>query len=148
MYTTLPNEVRKAAKRALEAGAKELVELMRRLVGVETGALRASIGWTWGEPPSGAVYSDTMGGDDTGGLRIVIYAGGGSSTKRRQRRASGTRARDLRRSGYFDTDNARYQEFGTSKMAANPFFWPAYRALKKRIKARITREISKAIKGL
>lgn len=148
MYSTVPNAVRQAAREALEAGADELVAEMRRLVPVESGALRASIGWAWGEAPAGAIYSDTVGGGDTAGLRIVIYVGGSEGTKRRQARNSGTRTSDQGRAGYFDSDNARYQEFGTSKMPANPFFWPSYRALKRRIKSRITRAINKAIRSL
>ncbi|WP_136440306.1 HK97-gp10 family putative phage morphogenesis protein [Pacificoceanicola onchidii] len=148
MYQTVPARVRQAAKTALEAGANELVEQMRRLAPKDTGALRDSINWTWGDAPAGALYSDRVGGDDTGGIRVTIYVGGTERTKRRQARNSGTRLRDQNRSGYFDADNARYQEFGTSRMPANPFFWPAYRATKRRIKARITREINKAIKAL
>jgi hypothetical protein len=41
---------------------------------------------------------------------------------------------------------ARWVEFGTQKMQARPFFFPAYRALKKRVKSRINREMKKAIR--
>jgi HK97 gp10 family phage protein len=37
-------------------------------------------------------------------------------------------------------------EYGTTKMAAEPFFWPAYRLLKKRLSNRIKRGIRKAVK--
>jgi HK97 gp10 family phage protein len=44
-------------------------------------------------------------------------------------------------------DYARADEFGTQKMAAQPFFFPTYRLMKKRIiramKSRITRNIKK-----
>jgi HK97 gp10 family phage protein len=43
-------------------------------------------------------------------------------------------------------DHALGQEFGTQKMPANPFFYPAYRLTKKRIRARIKRAISKGVK--
>lgn len=37
-------------------------------------------------------------------------------------------------------------EYGTSNTPAQPFFWPAYRLLKKRIRNRIKRSISKAVR--
>jgi HK97 gp10 family phage protein len=41
---------------------------------------------------------------------------------------------------------ARWIEFGTQKMAAQPFFFVAYRALRKRSKSRIKRSQRKAAK--
>ncbi len=37
-------------------------------------------------------------------------------------------------------------EYGTTKMAAQPYFWPAYRLLKKRSQRRIKRAIGKAVR--
>lgn len=37
-------------------------------------------------------------------------------------------------------------EYGTAKAPAQPYFWPAYRLLRRRIQRRITRAISKAIR--
>jgi len=37
-------------------------------------------------------------------------------------------------------------EYGTTKIAAQPFFWPAYRLLKKRLQRRIKRSIGKAVR--
>lgn len=150
-FEAIPERVRLATIRAMEKGADELVDTMKRLAPVGKypggGALRDSIAWTWGKAPKGAVTITSMGSRKYGGLKITVYAGGTEKTARRQARSSGTRARDRYRSGYFDSDNARYQEFGTSKMRANPFFFPAYRALRRRIRSRITREISKAIRS-
>lgn len=39
-----------------------------------------------------------------------------------------------------------YVEYGTSDTAAQPFFWPVYRALKKRLVARSKRAVRRAIK--
>ncbi|MFH5773592.1 HK97 gp10 family phage protein [Paracoccus sp. NGMCC 1.201697] len=39
--------------------------------------------------------------------------------------------------------NARLQEFGTKTRAANPYFFPAWRANRRRIRASITRAIRK-----
>ena len=64
----------------------------------------------------------TVGGREYGTMRITIYAGGG------------------------DAFYARFQEFGTVKMPANPFFFPVWRARRKRIKNRISRAVSKGIR--
>lgn len=42
---------------------------------------------------------------------------------------------------------AAMQEFGTVKMRANPFFFPTYRANKKRIRSRIRRAVRKAARS-
>lgn len=44
--------------------------------------------------------------------------------------------------------HARWVEFGTAHTPAQPFFWPAYRALQKRIRARLGRAAGKAIREL
>ncbi|MGU3401705.1 HK97-gp10 family putative phage morphogenesis protein [Brucellaceae bacterium D45D] len=42
-------------------------------------------------------------------------------------------------------DVALGQEYGTEKMAAQPFFWPSVNTTKKRVRRRIDRAISKAV---
>lgn len=42
-------------------------------------------------------------------------------------------------------DHALANEYGTAKMAAQPFFWPSVNTLKKRVRRRIDRAISKSI---
>ncbi|TIX74517.1 MAG: HK97 gp10 family phage protein, partial [Mesorhizobium sp.] len=37
-------------------------------------------------------------------------------------------------------------EYGTSKAEAQPFFWPAFRLLQKRIRNRTKRAVSKAVR--
>ena len=122
LTVTLPAKVEEATRKAMEKGAQELVDMMKRLTPVNTGALRDSIGWTWGDAPKGAAVV-AQSKEDSRGLKITVYAGNA------------------------DVYWARWNEFGTSKMAAQPFFFPSYRALRKRIKTRITREMKKAIKA-
>lgn len=43
-------------------------------------------------------------------------------------------------------DVALGQEYGTEKMPAQPFFWPSVNTTKKRVRTRIDRAISKAVK--
>ena len=119
---TIPEEVRKSATDALERGAQEIVDLARSLVPVDKGDLRESIGWTWGDAPSGSLTLGTVGGQEYGTLQITIYAGNDEAFY------------------------ARWLEFGTSKMRAHPYFFPAYRTLRRRVRGRITRSISGAIK--
>ncbi len=110
-------------RRAMETSANEIVALAKNLVPVDKGDLKDSIGWTWGKAPKGAmtlgkVQSDGVDSEFT----ITIYAGNS------------------------DAYYARWVEFGTQKMGAQPYFYPSYRALRRRSKSRVTRSVSKAIK--
>jgi HK97 gp10 family phage protein len=122
LTVTIPAKVEAATKKAMEKGADELVGMMKRLVPVDQGDLRDSVGWTWGDPPKGAVVI-AKSEPDSRGLKITVYAGNVKA--------------------YY----ARWVEFGTVKMSAQPFFFPSYRAMRKRIKSRITREMKKAIRS-
>lgn len=42
--------------------------------------------------------------------------------------------------------NAFLQEYGSGNRPAQPFFWPAYRSEKKRMRAAITRAVARAVK--
>lgn len=115
----IPLAVREAVKKSLEMSAKEIVALAKNLCPVDEGALRDSIGWTWGEAPEGTmVLASTKGA----ALRITIFAGN------------------------HEAFYARWVEFGTTLAAAHPFFFPAYRSLKKRSSDRTKRAIRKAVK--
>ncbi len=110
-------------RRAMETSADEIVALAKNLVPVDKGDLKDSIGWTWGKAPKGAM---TLGKVQTNevdsGFTITIFAGNSEA--------------------YY----ARWVEFGTQKMAAQPYFYPSYRALRRRSKSRVTRAVTKAIK--
>lgn len=115
----MPREVQSAISVALEQNAEELTAMQRRLVPVDDGVLRGSIGWEFGSGES------RIGLKGQYGLAVTITAGGG------------------------DAYYAPWVEFGTSdgKPAAS-FFFPSYRALRKRMKSRITRAQNKAIKEI
>ncbi len=139
MTQTIPAHVEKATVAAMEQSAEEIVAMMKRLAPVDASAsrdperphLRDTIGWTWGEPPKGAMAlgkSKAAGGK---GRRVItIYAGN-------EQTLVGSRDQ---------FQLARLQEFGTQLMKASPFFFPSYRALRKRARGRITRQMRKAIK--
>ena len=133
--TRLPAMVKKPVREAMEKGADEIVAMARSLVPENSGALRNSIGWTWGRAPKGsmAIANVEVPG---GGLTITIYAGDSEAFY------------------------ARWVEFGASAhkaggkfagatipaIPASPFFYVSFRTNRRRVKARITRAINKAAK--
>lgn len=132
----LPAEVRSAIKQALAEGADEITDMQRRLAPVKSGELRDSIKQTWGGGRERYSSLNATGGAGDPDLTVRISAG---NSKVRY---------------------AHFVEFGTrphvngGKFAgtlhpgarAKPFFYPAYRALKRRVKSRITRATTKAAK--
>lgn len=51
-----------------------------------------------------------------------------------------------RKTGRYEYDYALGTEFGTQKSPAQPFFYPAYRLVKKRVTGRVRRALGKALK--
>lgn len=123
----LPKVAKDEIRAAIAQSAEEVVAMARRLVPVETGALRNSIGWTFGKPPEGSMVLGEVGEGD---LRAVIFAGSNATMVANER-------------GH-KWQLARLQEFGTTKMPANPYFFSSYRAVKRRVKGRVTRATRKA----
>lgn len=92
------------------------------------GALRDSIGWTWGrDAPYGALTLSTLKSKMGDELTITIYAG----------------SRDKKR-GVEDAFYVRWVEFGTVKTPKQPFFFVSWRANKKRVIRRINAATRKA----
>lgn len=129
----VPARVQAAARVAMEQGAEEVVAMMRRLVPVDQGELRDSIGWTWGSAPAGAMILGKVGARDYKTMRITIYAGNDRTIVTNERGA--------------EFQNARLQEFGTQAMPAHPYFFVAWRTLKKRVRSRVFGNIRAAIKA-
>lgn len=129
-FKAMPKAVEERLKRAMAKSADEIVRDMKRLVAKDTGALGDSISWTWGDAPAGAMtIAQASAGEGT--IRLTIYAG--------------TRDKKL---GDRDAFYARFVEFGTRKMAAKPFFFPAYRSNRKRAANRIKSGIRRAVKDV
>lgn len=126
---SIPDKVYNSVRDTLSSQADNIVAAMKRLVPVDSGDLSASIKWCWGNAPKGTMTLGSVGrkplrqGKDTTGLRISIYAGGG------------------------DEWYAWLVEFGTAKMTAQPFFYPSFRAYKRRAKGAITRAVNKGVKA-
>ena len=128
----IPDIAREAAAAAMEEGAQEIVDAMKKAAPIQTGDLRDSIGWTWGDVPAGSFMIDEIRsgknkGDQYATLRIKIYAGN--------------------REAFY----ARFQEFGTRSQPAQPFFfstWARERAkFRRRIRERVRKRIKEAFNG-
>lgn len=123
----VPDVARAAAAQAMEEGAAEVVAEMKRLAPVDSGALRDSIGWTWGDVPAGTftiadIRSGKNAGEQYATLRIKIYAGS--------------------KQAFY----ARWQEFGTKDRPAQPFFYPSWSKMRPKFRARIRAAVKAAIK--
>lgn len=134
----LPKAVEEEISKAMEQSANEIVALAKSLAPVDRGDLQMSISWTWGDAPKGSMVIGKVraAGRGAGNLQITVFAGGG------------------------DAWYARFIEFGTAPhinggrfagstnpgTVAQPFFYPAYRASRKRAKGRVTRAVNKAAK--
>ena len=119
----IPKDVRAAVIPALLKSGDEMAGGMKRLAETsrDTGALIDSITVT---PPGGQTpaYSQPGGSMVVPENAVAITVG---------------------------NSKVRYGhlvEYGTAKASAQPFFWPAYRLLRKRVANRIKRAISKAVR--
>ncbi|WP_347139436.1 HK97-gp10 family putative phage morphogenesis protein [Paracoccus sp. SSK6] len=126
----VPDVVLKAVRAQMEDGASLIVREMKALAPYETGALRDSIGWTWGNAPKGSLSIASVKGR-VAGLFITIYVG--------------TRDKSL---GDQDAYYARWQEFGTKNMPANPFFFVVWRANRRSFRSGINRAVRNAVKTI
>lgn len=131
----LPELARQEIAKAMEQSAAEVVALMKSLVAVDSGELRDSIGWTWGDRPK---YSQAIGAVKSAGsgMVITIYAGN-------------TRVRYAHLVEFGASPHINGGKFAGSQhpgAPAQPFFYPAWRATRKRAKGRVTRAINKSAK--
>ena len=125
----LPAVARELIRAEMAKAADEIVGMMKRLAPVlavpikdrRSGALRDSIGWTWGAAPKGSVVVASVASksDD---MRITIYAGNAEAFY------------------------ARWVEFGTQKMQAHPYFYVSWRANKRRTVRRLGKAVRDAAK--
>lgn len=146
----MPAEVRSAARQALAESADEIVATMKSLApvsptgshGWQPGMLRSSIQATFGDGsvPKYAAFRARRGrrpiNINDPDLSVTITAGD-SFVRYAHLVEFGTRP-------HFQPKRGRMHP-GTK---AQPFFYPAYRAHRKRVKARITRAINRAVKRL
>lgn len=112
---------REAVLPALKKSGEELAAAQKGLAPVDTGALRDSIEVTLpgqSTPP----YSQPGGSRVADETQVLVTAGNS------------------------DVRYAHLVEYGTAEAEAQPFFWPAFRLLRKRLQNRINRAAKKAVK--
>ena len=133
----LSKETRSAIKQAIAQGADELVAQQKSLAPVKSAKLRDSIIQTWG---GGVVpiYSSLRGNVVSGDPDLSVQITAGNTSVRYARLIEFGTAPHINGGKFTGT-----QHPGTS---AQPFFYPSYRALRRRIKGRITRAITKSAK--
>lgn len=112
----LAPETRKELAGTLLAGARELIGDQQMLAPVDEGDLVSSIRM---EP----------GRDE---LQIKVVAGGTPGTRKEIRKGSGVY-----------TDTALAMEFGNQRVPAQPFFFPPWRAHRKRMRRKIAAGVRK-----
>lgn len=118
---------------AMAIAADKVVAMAKSLVPVDTGALRDSIGWTWGDAPKGSLK---VASAKTGTMRLTIFAGSK------------------------EAPHARWIEFGTAPhpqggqyagtehpgTQPQPYFFPSWRANKKEIQSLLRKAIREAVR--
>lgn len=118
----IPKAVRLAVQPALVQGAEEIAAAARALAPEDTGDLKRSIEVT-GPGQFTPAYSQP---------------GGQKATQENQAAVT---------VGNTDVRYAHLVEYGTKRAPAQPFFWPAFRLVRKRAAARVKRAMSKAVKA-
>lgn len=120
----VPVLARAEIRKALEKSAGEMVSAAHSFAPIDSGDLRRSIGYTFGQytPANANVRGVGSGG---GGLQdpdlsVTIHAGDAKA--------------------YY----AAFVEFGVVDSPAKPYFYPAYRLTKKRAKGRVSRAVKAA----
>lgn len=131
----LPVRAKARIREAMESAAEEIVMMMKALAPVDDGDLQMSISWTWGKAPKGAMTIATVKGAG-GELLLTIFAGNAKAFYARWVEF-GTNAH--LQGGKF----AGTQHPGTT---AQPFFYVSFRALRRRVKGRVSRAITKSAK--
>lgn len=142
----LPAQVRSALKQSLAQNADELVAMQKRLApvgppsgqgrkaGLQPGALRDSIVQTWGGAAPRYASLKGAAGEGDPDLSVTISAGNSR----------------VRYAHLVEFPTAPHIVGGKFKGAQHPgtqgtpFFYPPYRALKRRMKSRMTRAAKKA----
>lgn len=139
-FKKLPKVIEEALTKQFEKEAEKLVVEMRALLAASWPevASKIEIKWTWGKAPAGTVTIGSYGSKKTAALVVTIYAqsisGSGISpywfefgTAERVQKKTGRR---------------------TGRIYANPFFFPAYRANRQRIRNNLRSALRRAVKKL
>lgn len=124
----LPEAAKAHIRTKMGESADEIVAMMKSLAPVlkepdkrrRAGALRDSIGWTWGKKPKYAISLGSIKSTLAGDLTITIYAGNN------------------------EVRYAHLLEWGTVKMPAQPFFYVSWRANRKSARRNVRKAVRDA----
>jgi hypothetical protein len=134
-WGAIPAKVRASVQEAMERYAEQIVGEMDARKPLQ----EIEIGWTWGGAPAGAVTLGKVATESERSLRITIYATaateGGSFPSVARWFEFGTAERVQKTTGR-----------GTGRIAAQPYFFPTWRARRTRVRGGITRAMNKAIR--
>jgi hypothetical protein len=131
-------KIKRQLRPELAAAAERIVGMMRRL----RPAPEIQIEWVWGPPPSGVISIGQVKAALEDRDFISIYATASTSEY-----PAGFPA--VARWFEFGTFQ-RYHRSGkaTGAIAAQPYFYPAYRANRKAVRSRIAKKLKQATKSL
>lgn len=131
---SLPETVTMRLKGQNEKNAHALADVMRGFVPVDDGVLKDSIRVAKVERPSGVAFSVRAGDFDAYYARFVEFG-----TEASEAQAS-RRNKNFRRTIVMTRTLAAHHA-----TKARPFFWPAYRLMKRRMKSSMSRAGKKGI---
>jgi hypothetical protein len=137
-FGAIPGILQDQLRPELAKAAAQIVQSMNALKPIP----EIQIEWTWGPPPAGVVSLGRVAQSDGDREFISIYANAFTSEY----------------PGGFPAI-ARWFEFGTlerfqnngkstGSLAAQPFFYPSYRANKSKVRSAIARKVNKAVRSL
>lgn len=132
----IPDHVLAEVTAQLEKEATKLVLLMESLKPIPV----IEIGWTWGDAPRGSVTLGQVSGRESARIAITVFA---TSKTADYPRGFPAIARWFEH-GTLD----RFWKSGkySGRITAHPYFYPAYRADRTRIKSGLRRAITRALK--
>lgn len=126
LHRQIPVIVRDEVSAAIEKKSEQIVREMKQIAPRgRSRRLIESIGWSWGRSGrAGVRVRRSPRGQQFGRIGVTIFAGG--------------------RGAFY----ARFQEFGTKNMAANPFFFPVWRANRRSARAVVNAAVRRAFKRI
>lgn len=142
---------RKAIHEALKQSAEEVTAMQKRLAPVKSGDLKNSIGYTFGNYK--AVNANVRGVTAGGGagdpdLSVTIHAGDEKAWYAAlvEFGTSAHTIKPKRPGGLLNIYGRLITSVSHPGAAPRPFFYPAWRASRKRVKSRISRATTKSVK--
>lgn len=113
---------------------EQLSDVLREQAFILSDAQRAALQALEQSPETGALEASCTVAPGRDDLEYVVSAGGEMTT------------REIRDGSGKPYDYSEAFEYGTSRQAARPFFWPTYRAMKDDIQKAINDAVSEVLK--